>query len=81
MPLVLIVIALVALNVIFALWFHFSVKKKPAMTEPRSEPAKLIKKSEAWSERPSYNYDRTSIMGEPVSPIEPGDSDTPEPYK
>lgn len=77
---VLIVLILI-LNVIFAIWFHFSIKREPVKMEPKPEPAKLINKTEAWTEGPAYNYDRTSIMGEPVSPIEPGDSDPPEPYQ
>jgi hypothetical protein len=49
--------------------------------KPDPRPAKLISKEEAYSERAVYDYERTSMMGAPVAPIEPGDSDPPEPYE
>lgn len=72
-------------GVVLMLIFHFSNRNAPAAPvppeRPAPEPGKLISKKEAWADRPSYDYDRTSSMGNPVSPVEPGDSGPPEPYE
>ncbi|GEM_PF-2811542 len=69
-----------------SLVFHYMTRNDPAPPavppcDEKVAPAKLISKTEAWHERPSYDYQHTSIMGAPVTPIEPGDSDPPEPYE
>lgn len=70
------------LNLAIAAWFHISSRNKKMPKAPEPAPAKLIDKKAAWADhRPSYDYQRTSMMGSPVTPIEPGDSDPPEPYE
>lgn len=75
------ILLLAGLNILFAVWFHHSTKRAPEAAAVKPDTAKLISKQEAWKERPAYDYQRTSMMGSPVSPIEPGDSDPPEPYE
>lgn len=74
-------LVIVAVNILFALWFHRSTKKEPVIAGPAPNVAKLISKQEAYKSPPSYDYQRTSMMGEPVQAVEPGDSDPPEPYE
>lgn len=76
------IVCLVAgLNLVLAVLFHLHTERKPVLSEIKPTPAKHVSKQDAWTEPPSYDYQRTSIMGGPVAPIEPGDSDPPEPYQ
>lgn len=71
-----IVLLIIGINLILAVLFHRSIKKRPVVTEPKPHMAKLVSKQEAWRP-PSYDYGRTSVIS---TPIEPGDPDPPEPY-
>lgn len=77
-----VLLLVLGLNMVLAAWFHLSTRRKRLAKEAEPVPAKLIDKQSAWADPPrtGYDYERTSIMGEPVPALEPGDSDPPEPY-
>jgi hypothetical protein len=60
---------IVGLNLAIAAWFHISSRNRKIKKEPEPVVAKLIDKKTAWTDhRPSYDYQRTSMMGSPRHP-------------
>src|SRR5688572_26304806 len=71
---VVVILIIVGFNIAGPIWFHFSTRnlpQPPVEPKPEPKPAKLIAKKDAWADQPSYDYERTSMMAEPVAPIKP----------